>query len=236
MSFLFRRSFRKNEEEGGGNGRGKEEGKTPTAATDGSEDTFTGNYCMENELGKGAHSTVYGGKNLKTGEKVAIKVLEKSKLSKKDIESIRTEITILKTLTHPNLLVFHEFCEDAKCYYIVTELLEGGELLDRIIERSYYTENDAQAVLRSLASALQYIHSRNIVHRDLKPENILLASTDDDAVIKLADFGFAKMREGGKQLVTALGTPFYIAPEILRQEPYDASVDLWSFGVIMVRA
>lgn len=208
---------------------------TSTTTTSSTTDTFKGNYELLEELGKGAHSTVYSAKNLRTGDRVAVKVIEKSKLSVKDLESIKREISILKSLDHPNLLIFYEFCQDPTRFYIVTELLEGGELFARIVEREFYSEMDAQAVLRSLASALHYIHTRKIVHRDLKPENILLASREDDAAIKLADFGFAKqqMDDVNPSLTTALGTANYIAPEILMRKPYDDKVDLWAFGVIM---
>ena len=173
------------------------------------------------------------GIDTKTGQPVAIKVIELDRLSKKDIASIQSEVAILTGVDHPNIVKLVSSCFDAHHAYVITELVEGGELFDSIITREYYSEADAQIVLRDLASALQYCHSRKIVHRDLKPENILLSSKGDDAIIKVIDFGFAKRSEGDDaMLTTALGTPNYIAPEILNRQPYNEAVDMWSFGVI----
>lgn len=195
-------------------------------------DTFSPYYELGPEIGRGAYSVVHAGKKKSTGEKVAIKVFQRSKLSPKDMEQIQGEIKILKMLDHPHVLKMHDFCMDGKSFYIVTEFLEGGELFDSIVEREKYDEGDAQSVLRSLASALEYCHSKSVVHRDLKPENILLTSkAPQELNIKLADFGFAKEMDD-HMLKTALGTPGYIAPEILNRRPYDASVDIWAFGIV----
>ncbi|CAN0019104.1 unnamed protein product, partial [Phaeothamnion confervicola] len=98
--------------------------------------------------------------------------------------------------------------------------------------QNFYNEKEARDLCRVLLDAVKYCHDRSVVHRDLKPENLLLSSPDDDANIKLADFGFARSLEGGK-MQTQCGTPGYVAPEILRGEPYGASVDMWSIGVII---
>ena len=119
-------------------------------------------------------------------------------------------------------------------YYLVAEYLEGGELFDRIVDKSSYTESEARDVCRILFTALSYIHSRGIVHRDLKPENLLLQNKDSDSEIKIADFGFAKEASNGDHsLKTMCGTPGYVAPEILRKERYGTKVDMWSMGVIV---
>jgi calcium/calmodulin-dependent protein kinase I len=195
-------------------------------------DTFSPHYELGPEIGRGAYSVVHAGKKKMNGEKVAIKVFLRSKLSPKDMEQIQGEIKILKVLDHPHVLKMHDFCMDSKHFYIVTEFLEGGELFDSIVEREKYDESDAQHVLKSLASALAYCHSKNVVHRDLKPENILLTSKDPHNLnIKLADFGFAKEMDD-EMLKTALGTPGYIAPEILNRKRYDSSVDIWAFGIV----
>ena len=104
-------------------------------------------------------------------------------------------------------------------------------MFDRIVKKEFYSESDAQTVLRTLGGCIKYLHDRNIVHRDLKPENILLKSPTDDAAIKIADFGFARVVSPDGQK-TACGTPGYVAPEILNGKPYGLSVDVWSFGVI----
>ena len=187
-------------------------------------------YDVIQELGRGNYAVVHFAKRRSDGMPVAIKVLEKRGLNDKGVEQVQEEMTVLKQLDHPNLLKLVESCEDDERFFIVTELCDGGELFDRIVEREYYSEQDAQKILRDLASALLYMHSRKIVHRDLKPENILLSSKADDAIIKVADFGFSKQLEDAA--ASTLGTPAYVAPEILEKKPYDCAVDMWSFGVI----
>ena len=194
-------------------------------------DTFSPHYHLGEEIGRGAYSVVHLGVKRATGEKVAVKVFVRSKLTPKDMEQLQGEVRVLKVLDHPHVIRMHDFCMDAANFYIVTEFLEGGELFDSIVERERYSERDAQTVLRALAEALDYCHSKSVVHRDLKPENILLAN-QQDLNIKLADFGFAKELTDEELLHTALGTPGYIAPEILNRKPYDSAVDMWSFGVI----
>lgn len=188
-------------------------------------------YQFGRELGKGAFGSVHEGIHKQSGKRYAIKVVEKSKLTSCNWEVVDNEIKILSTLDHPNVLKMYGHYFEPEKVYMVTELCEGGELFDRILSREYYSEADAQAVLRSIASALQLCHSKRIVHRDLKPENILMLNQEFDSPIKIADFGFATTTEDG-YLTTALGTPTYMAPEIIQRKPYDFAVDVWSFGVI----
>ena len=130
-------------------------------------------------------------------------------------------------------MILHDFYTEDNYYYLVTEFMEGGELFDRIVEKSYYSEREARDLVKLLLEAIKYCHECNVVHRDLKPENLLLTSRSDDASIKLADFGFAKKIEfDGEGLSTACGTPGYVAPEILQGKTYGRSVDVWSIGVI----
>jgi len=116
----------------------------------------------------------------------------------------------------------------------VMELVTGGELFDRIVAKGQYTEKDAAKVMFTLCDALGYLHNKGIVHRDLKPENILLATPDNDAAIKIADFGLARMISQTTMMKTACGTPGYVAPEVLQNKGYDSgAVDVWSTGVIL---
>lgn len=192
---------------------------------------FKERYRLGKQLGKGHYSVVRKALDSLTDETVAVKCIKKSNLSHKDYEALQQEIDILESLEHPNIIYFLGHYQTKETYFIVTEFARGGELFDRIVERTQYSEFDARETIRSIASALQYCHRRGIVHRDLKPENILLQSTENDTKVKIADFGFAKFAKEG--LHTALGTPGYIAPEILQGVPrYTAAVDLWSLGVI----
>ena len=107
------------------------------------------------------------------------------------------------------------------------EVMSGGELFDRIVQKSYYNEKEARDLVKILLEAINYMHERNIVHRDLKPENLLLQNRENDSDIRLADFGFAKRVQGKLSLSTQCGTPGYVAPEILKGEKYGLGVDMW---------
>jgi serine/threonine protein kinase len=116
----------------------------------------------------------------------------------------------------------------------VMELVDGGDLFEHLESHGPFAEPDARAIMHQLFSALQYLHARHIVHRDLKPENILLATPAEDADIKIADFGLARMISGTQMMKTACGTPGYVAPEVLQNKGYDSgAVDIWSTGVIL---
>lgn len=133
-------------------------------------------------------------------------------------------------LDHSNILKLKECYEEENMYYIVTELADGGDLFNKIVEKKCYTESEARDVIRTIVEAISYCHEHNIVHRDLKPENILLSSSGD---IKIADFGFAKSMDLKTRLNTDCGTPWYVAPEILENKAYGTEVDMWSLGVII---
>jgi len=112
------------------------------------------------------------------------------------------------------------------------ELVTGGELFDRIVEKGSYSEEDAKELVRKIVSAVEYLHSKGIAHRDLKPENLLVKSLENDTEVKIADFGLSKIIDQEKMMQTACGTPGYVAPEVLQAEGYGEEVDMWSIGVI----
>jgi len=163
---------------------------------------------------------------------VAVKSIDRSKVE--DMNDITREIEIMQQVSHPNIIALYEIFDEAKFMHLVMEMVTGGELFDRIVEAGSYTEKDAANTVSTLCSALDHLHQKKIVHRDLKPENILYSSREKDAVIKVADFGLARMINNGDIMKTACGTPGYVAPEILQNQGYDSSaVDLWSTGVIL---
>ncbi len=141
---------------------------------------------------------------------------------------------MLQETDHPYLMKVYELLEDDKFYYIVSELLLGGELYERIIQQKKFSEHDAAKIIHQILLGLNYMHKRNIAHRDIKPENILMESKElQNLNIKLTDFGFAKFydpMEGG--LTESLGSPLYMAPEIIRNIPYTTKVDIWSLGIL----
>lgn len=189
-------------------------------------------YMLARELGSGAFSVVKLGVNLESGQKTAVKVVSKKKLSEEDYASLLTEIEILSHLDHPHIIKLFETFDEGTEIYIVTELVEGGELFDRIVSKAHYTEKEARDLIKLVLETLAYMHGNGIVHRDLKPENLLLVSETDDSALKIADFGFAKRIIDLTAKETACGTPGYVAPEILRGDKYGAEVDIWSMGVI----
>jgi calcium/calmodulin-dependent protein kinase I len=192
--------------------------------------------------------------NKVTGEIVAVKCVDFESLAADDEEQLHQEVAVLKIIDHPHVLKFYGFYMEAgtgeaglsplspdspladykhkKMYYLVTECLKGGELFNRIVHKTFYSEKDARNVIFILLQTIAYLHHHRIVHRDLKPENLLLYA-DDDTSIKIADFGFAERTDGFISLKTQCGTPGYVAPEILLGLPYGKSVDMWAIGVII---
>jgi calcium-dependent protein kinase len=151
-----------------------------------------------------------------------------------------SELTVLQKCVHPNIMNVTELLEDDDCFYIACELLEGGELFDRIVQVQSFNEVQAAEIIHQVLLAINYMHGRNITHRDLKPENILLESKDvNKLTVKLADFGFSCFFDPDKGLDLVLGSPLYMAPEIIKisenkaaKGTYNEKVDIWSIGVI----
>ncbi|THG17102.1 hypothetical protein TEA_008180 [Camellia sinensis var. sinensis] len=149
------------------------------------------------------------------------------------IEDVRREVKILKALSgHIHLVRFYDACEDANNVYIVMELCEGGELLDRILSRGgRYTEEDAKLIIVQILSVVAFCHLQGVVHRDLKPENFLFSSRNEDANMKLIDFGLSDFIRPDERLNDIVGSAYYVAPEVLHRS-YSLEADIWSIGVI----
>ncbi|KAL7183507.1 hypothetical protein ACSBR2_025830 [Camellia fascicularis] len=149
------------------------------------------------------------------------------------IEDVRREVMILKALSgHKNLIKYYDAFEDAHNVYIVMELCEGGELLDRILSRGgRYTEKDAKAIVIQILSVVAFCHLQGVVHRDLKPENFLFTTRDEDAPMKLIDFGLSDFIRPDQRLNDIVGSAYYVAPEVLHRS-YSLEADIWSIGVI----
>lgn len=180
------------------------------------------------ELGSGAFSEVFMVKEKKTGKMFAMKCVKKKQ--KRDL-NLENEIAVLRRIKHDNVVGMEDFYESRSHYYLVMQLVSGGELFDRILDRGVYSERDASKVIQQVLQAVEYLHQSGIVHRDLKPENLLYYSQDEDSKIMISDFGLSKMVDSGV-MSTACGTPGYVAPEVLAQKPYSRAVDCWSIGVI----
>ena len=181
---------------------------------------------------RGSFATVKSAVHKTDGSNWAVKCIDKSSLAKDDEEALKVEVEVLQMVNHANIVHLKEVFDCQKTFYMVMEEMSGGELFDRIVEKEKYTEGEARDVVDTLSVALKYCHGMGIVHRDLKPENLLYESNEPDALIKIADFGLAKLLNEGSTMQTACGTPGYVAPEILEGRMYDEAVDIWSLGVI----
>ncbi|CAH0513625.1 unnamed protein product [Peronospora belbahrii] len=196
---------------------------------------FVDVYTLGKELGAGTFSVVREATHNTTGERFAIKCIKRAQLTADDLQALVAEVKILREMQHPHIVKLYDVFQEENYFFLVTEFMAGGELFERIVKKNFYTEREARDLVKVLLETIAFCHDANVVHRDLKPENLLLSSAEDDADIKLADFGFAKKtaiqtRDAG--LSTACGTPGYVAPEILMSEPYGKEVDIWSCGVI----
>uniref|UniRef100_A0A8C2JHM3 non-specific serine/threonine protein kinase n=1 Tax=Cyprinus carpio TaxID=7962 RepID=A0A8C2JHM3_CYPCA len=180
---------------------------------------------------RGAFSEVFLAEEKKTQRLVAIKCIPKKALEGKE-NSIENEIAVLHRIKHENIVSLEDIFESQSHLYLVMQLVSGGELFDRIVEKGFYTERDASKLIRQILDAVKYLHDMGIVHRDLKPENLLYYSMEEDSNIMISDFGLSKIEDSGSVMSTACGTPGYVAPEVLAQKPYSKAVDCWSIGVI----
>lgn len=196
------------------------------------KDECSTHYKLGKTLGSGSFATVKAATRKADGTKWAVKIIAKQSLGPEDEEALKTEVAILQKVDHENIVALEQIFDCPKNFYMVMEKMTGGELFDRIVSKEKYTEDEARQVIRKIAEALKYCHDMGIVHRDLKPENLLYDSPNDDAKIKIADFGLAKLLSDESMMTTACGTPGYVAPEILHGNSYTSAVDLWSLGVI----
>ncbi|XP_072163823.1 phosphorylase b kinase gamma catalytic chain, skeletal muscle/heart isoform-like [Diadema setosum] len=212
------------------------------------DDAFSSKYIAKHVLGRGVSSTVRLCADRQTHEEYAVKIIDitnqyhgDDNRAKAIKEEYRNEVMIINTLSegdgHPNIIKLIDFIESPTYFFLVFELCPSGELFDYLTDVVTLSEKKTRAIMRSVISAVAYIHSNNIVHRDLKPENILL---DSDMRIKISDFGMAAELSGGVLLRELCGTPGYMAPEMLKCSmglenitSYGQKIDLWACGVIM---
>ncbi|XP_072972918.1 CDPK-related kinase 5-like isoform X1 [Typha angustifolia] len=219
---------------------GGEEGKGGVAGLDktfGFAKGFGEKYEIGEEVGRGHFGYTCAAKFKKgerKGEQVAVKVIPKAKMTTAiAIEDVRREVKILRALTgHKNLVQFYDACEDNDNVYIIMELCEGGELLDRILSRGgKYSEDDAKAVMVQVLNVVAFCHLQGVVHRDLKPENFLFTSKDENSQLKAIDFGLSDFVKPDERLNDIVGSAYYVAPEVLHRS-YSTEADVWSIGVI----
>ncbi|KAG0313001.1 Serine/threonine-protein kinase [Dissophora globulifera] len=224
-----------------------------TAAKAAPEIAQVGDYVVEYEIGRGSFATVYKGYHKATKEPVAIKSVLRSKLTKKLLENLASEINILKGIRHDHIVALVDCKETESHIHLVMEYCSQGDLSQYIKRRGDgppslpappgggLHETVVRHFLKQLASALEFLRSKNLIHRDLKPQNLLLHPPSNSKegsgyglpLLKIADFGFARSLPHLSLAETLCGSPLYMGPEILRYEKYDAKADLWSVGTVL---
>jgi len=188
------------------------------------------------KMGSGGTATVYKVVHKVSGQEFACKVVKLGRV--KDVakrEMLMREIAIIKMLDHPNIVKIVEVFQKMNVIYIIMELCTGGELFDKLYDQpeAKFTEPNAAFLVSKALGALNYLHSNDIAHRDLKLENFIFDTAEEDAEIKLIDFGFSRQYlEGGDKMHDTVGTCYYLAPEVLGRD-YTESSDLWSLGVVV---
>ncbi|KAL2532407.1 Calcium-dependent protein kinase 16 [Abeliophyllum distichum] len=196
---------------------------------------FDNRYTIGKLLGHGQFGYTYVAIDKSNGDRVAVKKIEKNKMVLPiAVEDVKREVKILKALAgHENVVQFHNSFEDDSYVYIVMELCEGGELLDRILSKkdSRYTEKDAAIIVRQMLKVAAECHLHGLVHRDMKPENFLFKSPKEDSPLKATDFGLSDFIRPGKKFQDIVGSAYYVAPEVLKRKSGPES-DVWSIGVI----
>uniref|UniRef100_A0A8C2H4A1 Maternal embryonic leucine zipper kinase n=1 Tax=Cyprinus carpio TaxID=7962 RepID=A0A8C2H4A1_CYPCA len=189
-------------------------------------------YEVYETIGSGGFAKVKLGRHILTGEKVAIKIMEKKDLGD-DLPRVKTEIEAMKNLSHQHVCRLYHVIETSSKIYMVLEYCPGGELFDYIIAKDRLSEEETRVFFRQIISALAYVHSKGYAHRDLKPENLLI---DENHNLKLIDFGLCAKPKGGLglELLTCCGSPAYAAPELIQGKAYIGSeADVWSMGVLL---
>ena len=194
---------------------------------------ISGCYELEETIGQGHFAIVKSARHIFTGEKVAIKVIDKSKLDPVSREHLFQEVRCMKLVQHPNVVRLYEVIDTTSKLYLILELGDGGDMYDYIMKHSNgLSENKSRNYFRQIVRAVKYCHDLHVVHRDLKPENVVFF--EKTGQVKLTDFGFSNIFEPGTKLTTSCGSLAYSAPEILLGDSYDApAVDVWSLGVIL---
>uniref|UniRef100_A0A1B6D154 SNF-related serine/threonine-protein kinase n=4 Tax=Clastoptera arizonana TaxID=38151 RepID=A0A1B6D154_9HEMI len=194
---------------------------------------IAGLYDLETTLGSGHFAVVKLARHVFTGEKVAVKVIDKSKLDDVSRAHLFQEVRCMKLVQHPNVVRLYEVIDTQTKLYLILELGDGGDLYDYIMRHeSGLSETVARDYFRQIVRAISYCHRLHVVHRDLKPENVVFF--ERLGVVKLTDFGFSNRFCPGQKLETSCGSLAYSAPEILLGDSYDApAVDVWSLGVIL---
>uniref|UniRef100_UPI003AB01F4E serine/threonine-protein kinase Chk2-like n=1 Tax=Centroberyx gerrardi TaxID=166262 RepID=UPI003AB01F4E len=199
---------------------------------------FQEKYVVTRKIGTGVCGEVKLAFERSTCKKFAVKIINKKNFQSEGTatRNAETEIEILRKIDHPCLIKTEDFYQTENCYYIILELMEGGELFHRVKSQQQLKESVAKLYFYQMLRAVEYLHRNGIIHRDLKPENVLLASQEDVSLIKVTDFNQSRMLEEAALMRTLCGTPSYLAPEVFTHAVttgYGIAVDAWSLGVLL---
>ncbi|XP_064879612.1 ribosomal protein S6 kinase alpha-3-like isoform X2 [Oncorhynchus nerka] len=191
---------------------------------------FSDVYDVKEDIGVGSYSICKRCVQKSNSMEYAVKIISKAKRDPTEEVEI-----ILRYGQHPNIITLKDVYDDGRSVYLVTELMKGGELLDKILRQKFFSEREASAVLHTITKTVEYLHVQGVVHRDLKPSNILYVDeSGNPESIRICDFGFAKqLRAENGLLMTPCYTANFVAPEVLKKQGYDAACDIWSLGVLL---
>uniref|UniRef100_A0A8C5B1J9 non-specific serine/threonine protein kinase n=1 Tax=Gadus morhua TaxID=8049 RepID=A0A8C5B1J9_GADMO len=191
---------------------------------------FSDGYVLKEDIGMGSFSVCKRCIHKATNTEYAVKMIDKTNTD----ASEEIEI-LLRYGQHPNIITLKDVYDTGKQVYLVTELMRGGELLDRILKQKSFSEREASAVLHTITKTVDYLHAQGVVHRDLKPSNILYVDeSGNPESIRICDFGFAKqLRANNGLLMTPCYTANFVAPEVLKRQGYDEGCDIWSLGILL---
>lgn len=192
-----------------------------------------GDYMATKVVGAGSFTEVWKARHTLHGNQVAIKDVDLQKLNKHLRDCLDCEIKFLRSVNHPNIIRLLETIEDGDHLFLVLEYCAGGNLAAYIQRYGRVQEQIARNFMRQLGAGLEVLHAHHVIHRDLKPENLLLSTHEDDAVLKIADFGLCRYLSPDEQARIVCGSPLYMAPEVLQFQEYDSKVDMWSTGAIL---
>uniref|UniRef100_A0A3P9J679 non-specific serine/threonine protein kinase n=1 Tax=Oryzias latipes TaxID=8090 RepID=A0A3P9J679_ORYLA len=195
-----------------------------------SNSQFSDSYEIKEDIGVGSYSICKRCIHKATGMEYAVKIINKAKRDPTEEVEI-----LLRYGQHPNVITLKDVYDDGRSVFLVTELMKGGELLDKILRQKFFSEREASAVLYTITKTVEYLHVQGVVHRDLKPSNILYVDESGNAEsIRICDFGFSKqLRAENGLLMTPCYTANFVAPEVLKKQGYDAACDIWSLGVLL---
>merc|ERR1712018_421283 len=190
-----------------------------------------GEYKLLKKLQKGKYGDVRLGRHIVTGEKVAVKVMDKRQQKQRTLDEMSKEADIMKRLDHDHIIKVHEIIDTESTFYIIMEYASNGDLFSRL-DCGRMDETEAKEKFYQIISAIRYCHEeQHVIHRDLKPDNVLFDSQNN---IKIADFGLSEEFVPGEKLNTFCGTPEYMAPEVFKGQKFDGpKVDVWSLGVML---